>query len=432
MVYETSNRDPRVWAWDSYLCDVGRVLHEKLGKQFGIYIKPHRGAPIQRLLAFVARGDGLIFWYTYGPDYWKGDSFSQSPECLVDVSKGIRLVAAAEELLYGGVPVAPPVVAAVRPRASEFFGGSADFENGKWVYVALRHAGIPVDPIDEEMLANDDLSRYKVILISGNNLPRTAAIKVAEWVKAGGTLYVNGLGCPRDEANQLLDGLFPVLGLEGRGEPEYWCDVKGYGASALDSLAIRRPVPEGATIRGDGDYAVEFKPIVGREPLKSLPETRVLARFADGAAALTRNEYGKGVAYCAGFYPGLEYSANIQRPEGGYDMSVDFDPAIRRLITGPVSDAVEAPVAVSQPVVEAVAVKNPESGKTGIVLINWAYRDGRQLVPFENLTVTLRSPGDFTKARSAWTGEVLSCRKDGDALVVTLPRIDEGDVILLE
>ena len=26
IVYETSNRDPRVWGWDSYLCDVQRVV----------------------------------------------------------------------------------------------------------------------------------------------------------------------------------------------------------------------------------------------------------------------------------------------------------------------------------------------------------------------------------------------------------------------
>ena len=37
MVYETSNRDARVWGWDSYLCDVGRVLTEKMHTEFGVY-----------------------------------------------------------------------------------------------------------------------------------------------------------------------------------------------------------------------------------------------------------------------------------------------------------------------------------------------------------------------------------------------------------
>src|ERR1043165_5605369 len=55
-VYETSNRDARVWQWDSYLCDVGRIVSQDQHIQFGIYIKPHRGAPIQRTLAAAARG----------------------------------------------------------------------------------------------------------------------------------------------------------------------------------------------------------------------------------------------------------------------------------------------------------------------------------------------------------------------------------------
>ena len=41
-MYETSNRDPRVWQWDSYMCDVGRILSAKFGTRFGPCIKPHR------------------------------------------------------------------------------------------------------------------------------------------------------------------------------------------------------------------------------------------------------------------------------------------------------------------------------------------------------------------------------------------------------
>src|SRR5947208_2037554 len=84
-VFETSNRDPRAWQWESYLGDIGRGIAARHEMPMGSLVKPHRGAPAQRMLTLVARGVRVFEWYTYGPDYAKGDSFSQSPELLVKV-----------------------------------------------------------------------------------------------------------------------------------------------------------------------------------------------------------------------------------------------------------------------------------------------------------------------------------------------------------
>jgi len=61
IVYETSNRGPRIWGWDSYLCDVQRVVGAKMNLARGIYIKPHRGAPVQRMLSAVSRGNTMLY-----------------------------------------------------------------------------------------------------------------------------------------------------------------------------------------------------------------------------------------------------------------------------------------------------------------------------------------------------------------------------------
>ena len=61
MCYETSNRDYRVWHWESYLNDVGRSIGRFLGKPSGVYIKPHRGAPAQRALSAAARDCRMIY-----------------------------------------------------------------------------------------------------------------------------------------------------------------------------------------------------------------------------------------------------------------------------------------------------------------------------------------------------------------------------------
>ena len=46
----------------------------------------------QRMLAAVSRGVRVIEWYTYVPDYSKGDSFSQSPELLERVAGAARFL----------------------------------------------------------------------------------------------------------------------------------------------------------------------------------------------------------------------------------------------------------------------------------------------------------------------------------------------------
>ncbi len=428
-VYETSNRDPRVWQWDSYLCDVGRVVSERMGKRFGIYVKPHRGAPIQRALAALSRGATMLFWYTYGPDYSKGDSFSQRPDDLVLVSKAARLIAAAEDVLYGGTWAVPAQVAVVRPLSSEYWGSPADWENGKWVYTALQHAHVPVDPLDEEMLASDDLSRYKAIYVSGSHLKRSAAAKLADWVKAGGTLYTSAGGLAFDEANQPLDTLQPVLGLKKRNPPELWCEVRRYGATALSSFSNRKPMPVGARVNASGEFAQCLMPVVGREILEPAEAKDALVQFADQRPAVTSHRFGRGQAYVVGVFAGLEYAERVH--DEGFDMSNDFHPGLRSYVVAPALEAVKPVVDASQPLVEGILVRNKATGKRAVCLMNWAYK-GRELVPCENLAVTIRGAGDVSRVTAAWLDRQLPLTKSPDALTVTLPRLDEAEVLLLE
>jgi hypothetical protein len=462
-VYETSNRDPRVWQWDSYLCDVGRVVSARQpsghgtpavpgGLAFGIYVKPHRGAPIQRALAAAGRGATMIYWYTYGPDYKKGDSFSQAPDALALASRAARLLGRSEDVLYGAAWTAPAEVAVVKPRTSEIWMGltgdpaaQAAWENAKWIYTALAHAHVPVDAIDEVMIAGEDLSRYKVIYVNGIHLTRAAAEKLARWVAAGGTLYTSGGGCARDEANQPLTALAEALGLESRAAPEMYYRVTLYGASSLESYGDARgviaPAPDAARVAA-GAMGGALKPVVGREVLRPKPGTEILARFADGAPAAVRNACGKGKAYTVGFFPGLEYSAAVRAD--AFDMSKDFDVGIRSYVAMPALAAVRPAVEASQPTVEGLLVKNPETGRQAVILMNWAYRVagsktvGRGARPvigavaFKDVKVTVRGAGAAKRAVSAALDKPLAVEAAGDTLMVTLPDLAEGDVLLLE
>ena len=455
IVYETSNREPRIWAWDSYLCDVQRIVGEKMDVARGIYIKPHRGAPLQRMLSAVGRGNTMIYWYTYGPDYKKGDSFSQDRPTLALTSKAAHLLGKAEDALYGSTWAVPAEIAVVKPETTQRWMNlcgnpphlAAAWENAKWVYTALQHAHLPVDPIDERILATEDLSRYKAIYVSGSHVTRAAAEGLRRYVERGGTLCTSGWGLARDEANRPLTVLEPVLGLKGRREPEMWYEVELYGASGLEPYddAGRRlaPVPSGTGIEGRGSFEGRFDPVIGREVLEPVAEADVPARFADGSAAVVRHAYGKGEAYVVGFFPGLEYSATVRRPD--YDMRRDFDPVRRRFIAAPVTGLTRPVVDASDPLVEGVLLRCPDGVTRAVTLANWAYgvtamrEDARgrlspvvDHLPVKDLEVTIRGAGAVTRARSTILDQPLKLTRHGDQVTIVVPELAEGDVLLLD
>jgi len=323
---------------------------------------------------------------------------------------------------------------------------TAAWENAKWVYTALQHAHIPVDPIDEQMLAAADLSRYKAIYVSGSHVTRAAAEGLKKFVHQGGTLYTSGWGLARDEANQPLRVLEPVLGLKTRRTPQMWYSVALYGATRLEAYDERRrqlgTVPEGAGITGSKPFQGDFAPVVGREVLQPAAGTEVLARFADGTAAVVRHNYGKGRAYTVGFYPGLEYSATLRRPD--YDMARDANAVRRSFVAAPALAVAKPVVDASLPLVEGVLLTNPRNGLRSVTLANWAYRvagfrqdaRGRRSAivkhrPAENVTIKIRGAGPVAKVISSQLDRELKFSTSGETITVDLPRLEEGDVLIL-
>ncbi|NDC62420.1 MAG: hypothetical protein EBZ59_00160 [Planctomycetia bacterium] len=425
MVYETSNRDPRVWQWDSYLCDVGRSLQLNMGKRFGVYVKPHRGAPVQRSLAAVARGATNVFLYTYGPDYSKGDSFSSQDYHLANASKAMHLVGRAEDLVVGARFARPPEVAVVRDSTPS----SAEWEDGKWVYTALQHSHVQVDALDQVMLATNDLGSYRVIYVTGSVIHRQSALALRSYVEKGGVLYTGAGGLSCDVAGQPIPELEEVLGVNGRKPAQLWCGpIRRYGATGLATFTAPGDPPGGhATIESQ---AGTLRPTVGHEPLVPRAGARVKATFADGSPALIENEFGRGRAYVSAIYGGLEYAARVHRPD--FDMNADFDPTLRAWVAAPLEGRVSKAVDVSAAIVEALPLEQEASGRRSVVLMNWAYGPGKQLVPQENVKVTIADGRGVSRVVSRWTGAELSLERRGDAVVATLPRLEEGDVLALE
>ena len=393
-------------------------------------IKPSRGAVIQRTLSAVARRVRGIYWYTYGPDWHHPDTFARAPDRLDRVSRVAHMIGEAESVTYDADWAFPAQVAVVRPLTSAIFESSASWENGKWVYTALQHAHVPVDPLDEEYLMSEDLSRYKVIYVSGSHIRRDVATRLVSWVEQGGVLYTSGGGLARDEADRPLDILLPVLGLTKRDEVQLWSEVRRYGSTRLaDYKAIAAP-PSGASVLPQRVFRGSFDLAVGREVLHPVPGAEILATYRDGGVAAVRHTHGEGTAYTVGFFPGLEYAAGVL--DTNTDMASDFRTDKRAYVAEIARAAgVTPPVDCTSPLVEAVLLKHAGTGAQAVLLMNWAYAKSK-LVPAENVVLRVRGAGAVRRARSTWWRRALSvAEQDGDA-VIRLQRVEDGDILLLE
>jgi hypothetical protein len=444
MVWETSNRDSRVWAWDSYLNDVQRVLKRELGLHTGVYVKPHRGAPVQRTLAAISRGAELLYWYTYGPDYWKGDAFSSDPDALRLTSRAAHLLGTAEDALFEAKLANEPRVAVVRPETTQAWMSLektpeelAANENGKWVYTALQHAHVPVDPLDEKFLTSLDLSRYAVIYVSGTHVARATYQALEHYVTRGGVLVTSGRGMAYDETGFAFDAGKRLLGLKSRGSLEQWCNVPPYGAGQLDSLAACEHPHSLVEAEGQPPQSL----FVGREVLQPKAGVRVLARYEDGAVAATESPLGAGKVVVLGYFAGLEYAAPVMKP--GFEMRRDFDAVRRSVLVGPALAAGKPPVELSEALVEATLLKSTAPKTWAVTLANWAYVDDTDRPDWSGLAkhvrhAPLRDVGLIVhgvtpaRVRSSASGRTLTFERFDDGIRLALPELAEGDVLLLD
>ncbi len=421
-VYETSHTDRLSQIFDSYICDIGRMLRDTQNTRFGIYVKPHRGSGNQRAMSFAARGGTLLYWYTYGPAWFKGDSFSESTQILQNTSRFARILARAEDAMFGARWEHAPVVGVLKPRTSTLLGGRID--DALWTYAALAHAHVPVDPLDETLIETADLSRYKVIYVGGEFIRRASARKLAEWVAAGGSLYTADQGMLFDEARQPLLGILgPVFGLSSRSGWTVWDK--------------NTPAPEGAKLVPNGAYAGDFTPSA-REALQTTSQAEVLVRFADGQPAVIRNRFGKGTAHLAAFPAAVEYSRRLARntAEAPLDMERNADPVWRNYVVAPALACGEPPLEVSHANLEAIALRHPDSGRRSIPLINWTHAlgaDGR-LHPksLTQVRISFTPAQPVQKVVSAWLERELPLQREGGRVTVTLPEVEDCDVLLLE
>jgi hypothetical protein len=251
-------------------------------------------------------------------------------------------------------------------------------------WLALAHAQVPVDVVGERQVEQDVLAGYQVCYLSGPNLTQAAAKAVRQWVQQGGTLWLTAAAANRDEYDRPSSILPDVLPAERAAVAD--ANPFLYGGNLIRHLPVLDEVQTGPFAAPVLSVKQDMTPRAG---------ATVLARFRDGAPALTVGPFGKGRIYCAGFLPGLSYvypalvaRHKLQR-DGADDPATEailarsdnpwqFPPEVRQWLMEPVISAgVVPPVHCSEPLVDAVLMNGPQGGL--LPLANYTLRPIRQL-----------------------------------------------------
>jgi len=400
--------------------------------RFGAYIHhgplgDDRGFEVALSIMSVAGhgGAGYNSWI-WGPHYafteWMWSEKFGHYEAVADAN---RLIGRSEHLMAGASPPKAQV-ALLWPFTSQMYDLN---KGGYWTYnrdflvemeqvwFALNHYNFPVDFVDETMVQEGALDNYKVLYLTGPNLERKTASAIARWVEGGGALWSCAGAGTRDEYNEPMHVLDPVLGVTGRSRQKDHVDYSPKGG-------LRWLEPRGkVSMDPEAGLGAEPWEAYGSRASFKLAGAQVIGRFEDGAPAVVRNRHGDGLSLHFATMPGLAYSRGATEKE--WEPTVDYPPRIARLITAlPERLGVPRPARTSLRFVEA-AVLQSERG-VAVTLLNWSAK------PIEELVVTLSGmPEGLGAVRSARLGQ-LAFERHGDELTVKLPMPKVVDVLLVE
>lgn len=424
--------------WSFYASRL-RSAAEFSGVGFGALVIPRVSGQrewgmAQKLLALVGHGSKTINFFTFGPEYnFPGNCWSENPAVFAALSKGMKLVARAEDLLYPGHGRRPEV-AILTPQSAQLWdlegpgvaSGLLDVTNNDMfrrhmaymsetygLFLALAHRAVPVRFVDEIALRRpDELKGVQVLYVTAPDIPISGMEGLLKWVKKGGTLVLTAGSGVSDRYHQPSDTLLSAAGVALESAP------------ARPRLASLRSVEPGAVLREEGETALTvFGAVETLSP--AAEDTAVLATFEDGRPAVTVRSRGRGRIMRFACFPGISYCRTAERVKN--DLPRDDDAGWRRQIFRPVAEAgVELPVRLDRDRIEAPALYSDKG--IAVTLLNWS----GTVQPEVGVTVVTDRPvADVALAsggEAPWTQKRTFPRFGRNILEAT---VDIGDVDVL-
>ncbi len=291
-------------------------------------------------------------------------------------------------------------------------------EEMRSIWLALRHAGIPVDVITDDDIANGYINRYKAAFLVGSQIQRSAVPGLVNWTKRGGTLVGLCGGGLVDEYQQSILEMNRLYGITSVKTQQTRMVVIPGDILHIGSLATEEPL--GIAKMG----RVEMQALCMRSDL-NLDSAKVLSLYSDKKVAAASNSVGKGRAVLCGFLPGLAYvlPALVMTEQGyPYVMPENYPMDRRQSIVSLLSPFKPVrPVTTSDYLVEATV----QDGKYGSVVTLVSFRNKPARV-----TVSLKAFPNAKKIVSTRLGALTIFKYNGISSVTL--NVDAGDILTVD
>ena len=292
---------------------------------------------------------------------------------------------------------------------------------------ALVRSHTPFDVIDDESLARERLERYALIVLPNVAcMSAQVADRLRSYVQAGGNLVATFETSLYDETGVRREdfALADIFGVHDGKRivgPKRW-DFMQAAAGAPDLLpGFRRQLIPAMIYHlrvrgGQGQTALYFtRPLAGQ--YDGVPEVS-----EDPAVVLHRAGKGRAV-YVAG-----DLGNSIQ----GFHMSEHL-----ALVGNLVRELAPAPVRLENaPGSVEVVLRSQENGRRRLVhLLNFTgemTRPIQRIVPLTNIAVELEGVAPARSVRALVANRTLDFRRRGGRIQVSLPRLDEYEVLVVE
>ncbi len=366
------------------------------GVQFGGYVIPRTAGDradgiLQKILCVVGSGGKCVKYFVFGPEYnFPGNCYSENVRVLPKMAEAHAIIGAAEDLLWPGKRPRPEV-AILSPRSAlpwdtlnttreDIIDATNTNLNGSTVdymaevfnlYLALQHANIPVDFVDEDDLTAQGLKPYGVLYVTEPNVPAEGQRALVAWTRAGGTLVTVTGAAAYDRYN----------------EP---CRILSNATDIREQPRDRMLVPNLGAIKevmkGNGKLG-EFT-VFGALGVLEKNKGKVHAEFANSTPAIVQRDLGRGRAIHFAWLPGLSY---VKSQTGTKDkLPVCYSENIRRWIVYPTELAkITPPVTVDAAMIETPMLLSVRGA--AITLLNWRGESESQLQVTARVPFTVRS-----------------------------------------
>ncbi len=395
------NGNPRVpMELNTLLMDWSRAAARPAEPPLGCYITrdANRTAVKLRTFACLAREAKIFDFYYYGPAYTFFDDWADNLPMVQGVGELTRDLGQVDDLLADGR--APRAQVALLYSRSWPVWKEDDTEQCEqmMVYLALLHAGLPVDIVSDEEIADGRFAArgYRCCYVVNESVPAAAAVALEQWVRSGGRLWCSGWAGLRDEYNTPTEIWNPMLGAQSRAWKPAG-DLKGWG-EPIKVDDWRRPIfARQTTITRQGP-----------------------------ATELYQTAHGAGLMCVAPRTVGKDYMDGAREVEGKLAKAIVFPADQRReAITAFALQAGAQPPA-STSVSQILAWPLWTQQKGVVLLANFS----GELA--DNMVVQFRSPVPVSKVRSLRTGELKFKAQDQRGFEVTMPMGEVTDLLVVE